>query len=506
MRVGVSALVGLAVATVASAAGCGLDRKTSCRVDSDCLGARTCVQGGCVDPPSYPSEGGVAIGDASSDGVAVEAGAASGAVTLCDPLSLQGPCAPTSDGQPMTCYRASVLAGQDFCAPECDQSAPPQDPTHYACDPSGALLQRCHPDGDTTGRADCAQGLSCYRTNVLGDVGLCIRMPVCTTDADCPSSAYGTCAGTLLRSLVSDASPALGGALHIDHMNCLHADCQSELSACSSLEDCLGANFAGPFEDLCVPRCDSRVCPPNYACEVVFKNGKGEDLCVPSVPGARCAGTGCIAGECEDTGAGFSVCTLPCLVGCSVLDTSVDAFVCVTGGGTSHCVTASSFSGANCESSDECDADAGEFCASVDLFGPIAGHGECRLHCKADGTCDPRGGLPHGCLFDGGGGCFPAVLGVACTPDSGCIEPLACEDVPPEVDVPSMGTRVCSIPCGVDAGGDGDALCSGAAVGGYCAGGWCRPPRTDGQACDRNVQCRSGACDPVMRTCSAIPD
>jgi hypothetical protein len=403
----------------------------------------------------------------------------------------------------MTCYLASALGGEDFCAPACDPNVPVGDPAHYTCDPSGALLARCHPNGDVTGQADCPSELSCYRTNLLGDEGLCMRMPVCAADLDCPTNAHGTCAATIVGSLIPDASPLLAGVVHLDHLNCVQASCQSELSACTSGEDCLGTNFAGPVADLCVPRCDSNTCPPDYACEVVYKNGQGERLCVPSVPGARCTGGNCIAGLCTDTGAGFSVCTLPCVLGCSTFDTSRDAYVCVDGGGSEHCVTPASFSGANCESSLECNQDAGEFCASLDPFGPIAGHGECRVPCNVDGTCDPRGGLPHGCLFDGGGGCFPAVIGVACTPDTGCIEPLSCQAIAPEADVPSMGASVCTVPCGVDGGpdADGGGLCAGPAIGGYCAGGWCRPLRPDGQPCVLDAQCRSAHCDPASMAC-----
>ena len=202
-------------------------------------------------------------------------------------------------------------------------------------------------------------------------------------------------------------------------------------------------------------------------------------------------------------GRGFSLCALPCVLGCSTFNTSRDAYVCVTGGGSQHCVTPGSFSGANCESSPECDQDAGEFCATVDPFGTIAGHGECRAACKSDGTCDPRGGLPHGCLFDGSGGCFPAVLGVACTPEAGCVEPLACQAISGETGVPSMGASVCTAPCGVDGGSDadGDGLCQGPAIGGYCAGGWCRPPLPDGQPCNRDAECRGAHCDPTSGAC-----
>jgi hypothetical protein len=218
------ALLVSAIAVLASTtAACKLDPKAACRRNADCLAPRVCVQGVCVDAAPEASTGDAAVADASA--------------TACDPLEM--PCAPTADGQAMTCYPASALAGTDFCAPACDPTAPVQDPAHSFCDPSGALLQRCHPNADATGRADCPQGLSCYRTSLLADSGLCIQMRVCTIDSDCPTAEHKTCAATLLRALVPDASSAFAAALHIDHLNCLHASCLSQLSACTSGEDCL---------------------------------------------------------------------------------------------------------------------------------------------------------------------------------------------------------------------------------------------------------------------------
>jgi hypothetical protein len=480
----------LAFALVLGAA-CHLDPsgKTGCLSDADCLEGRRCAAGMCEAVSS-------ALG--KND-------AASGSVTLCDSRSGALACAGADAAPPMTCFQASALGGQDFCAQACDptQGLPTTSP--FACVETGALLPRCHPSSFSSPSADCPEGLNCYRTSVVNDEGLCILMPVCATDADCPSGTYNRCAAQVLTG-VSSPSPFI----HLDHLNCVHADCVLLQSACASSEGCLATQYSSFLADICAPNCDSNSnCPPNYSCSRSTSGAGSPDLCLPGLPGIRCNGDNCLFGTCEDTGAGFSVCTIPCAIdaNCAILNTRVNNFVCVTGGGTSHCVTSVPFNGANCDTTDECRADRSEFCSHVNGFGQQISRGECRVPCNADGTCGPQGGLPTACVGAGAGGCFPGLLGVSCQLSSECIGPLSCQSVPAELDVALTTPQICTTPCGVAGGSDADAdaQCAPVAISGYCGGGFCRTPRSTGQACNRNTECASNLCDTTTDTCLTAP-
>lgn len=468
-------------------AACRLDTSTKshCLGDMDCLAGRRCLGGLCASAPAALVSNDAASGDG---------------VVICDSRSPASSCGVAEGGRPLTCFQASALGGQDFCAEACDPTQSPTDPG-FACVDQGALLQRCHPQGNPEPSADCPKGLNCYRTNLLLDEGLCVRMPVCATDADCPSATYNRCAATLVTS-ISSPSPLI----HLDHLNCIQANCLSLQTACASSEGCLATQYAPTYADVCAPNCDSdSKCPPNYSCARATSGGGSPNLCLPGLPGIRCNGPHCVVGDCEDTGAGFSICTIPCISDneCAALDTASDAFVCVTGGSGSHCVTPRPFNGANCTADDQCRADRNEFCAHYNQREQQVSRGECRVPCKDDGTCDPQGGLPHTCLASGAGGCYPGIFGVPCKLASECIPPLSCQDVLAETDVATIDTRICTESCGVDGGGDeeADAQCARSPVSGYCGRGSCRVVRLTGEPCGRNAQCQSQLCDATMNTC-----
>ena len=141
-----------AFAALALTVGCRLGGKTACRVDADCIGPRTCEQGGVRRSTAGRRFGHGRLDRRRGRG---RVGRSGDSVRLA--LSRRA-CSPASDGRPMTCYPASALAGEDFCAFACDPAVPVDDPANTVCDPSGALLTRCHPNGDVTGQADCPQG------------------------------------------------------------------------------------------------------------------------------------------------------------------------------------------------------------------------------------------------------------------------------------------------------------------------------------------------------------
>jgi hypothetical protein len=423
----------------------------------------------------------------------------------CDSTSLDRPCPATSTGRPRTCFAASQLSGQDFCTETCDPASSDPVPDGYQCLGSGALLRVCAPSAGPDAGLACPPGLSCYRTDVLGDWGLCIWMPVCASDTDCPQTTH--CVGQILRGLITN--PIASEVIQTDHLNCVVAQCQSLGTACPNSEGCLAKPyFTGGLGDFCVPKCDSQLqCPPNFSCAVNASGPGSPPLCFPGAPGVRCTGdAGCAGVACQDTGAGFKVCTIHCQSDsdCTILNATSNSFVCVDGGGSSHCVTPSPFSAPNCDpraTAPGCPPD--RQCYQYSPLGPFPGHlGECRFPCDSSGHCAAFGGLAHTCLEGGDGGCYPAVFGVPC--QSQCIADFRCLTVPGEAsDAGDAGSTICTIPCNVDADCDNDPWTNHS---GYCAnGGFCRLGRPTGEPCDRNAECLSRVCDSANRACLDAP-
>src|SRR5581483_1333728 len=122
------------------------------------------------------------------------------------------------------------------------------------------------------------------------------------------------------------------------------------------------------------------------------------------------------------------------------------------------------------------------------------GHGECRVPCDSSQPCAPRGGIPHACLDDGRGGCYPGKLGLPCTPGrSECISDLVCMPAGPDRHSRITSPTICTKPCTSDVDCMGDV-----AIGhtGYCNGSLCRMTGFTGDPCSRNAECGSGECLP----------
>jgi len=427
------------------------------------------------------------------------------------------PCGRTSSGKTAICYSVASLGGSDFCAEACNLGQPLDDPMHFTCTEPGALLRRCSPN-DQPDQADCPEDFACYRTRLSDNEGVCLyKMHVCASDNDCRSNTNDgttTCASTLVGTIFEGTllPISLVPGIHLDHLNCVKRYCARNDSKCPQSQGCLGLEYAVPYADFCVPLCGGvSQCPPNYSCSLGTSGPGSPALCLPGIVGVRCKGEHCVSGQCEDTGAGFSVCATPCKseADCTLLSSASDTFVCVSGGGFQHCVAPRPFHGANCYKTTDCDM--GQTCIFLDGLGEITsgtGHGECRVPCKDDGTCDPRGGLPHTCVGkrgipdDRSGGCFPGEMGMGCQLETECIAGLSCLAVPPEPNY-VFHDKLCTIPCGVDGGTDADAdpqcdVPTAINHGGYCGNGFCRARRMPGQPCDRDVQCRNMRCDGTV--------
>ena len=142
----------------------------------------------------------------------------------CSSTSSAEQCGSTRAGEPMMCFAGYQLAGAgvgDFCTERCNPNAS-VDGAHV-CLSSGAKLATCHPSGQGSNAACPYDELSCLRTDLLGDDGLCVKMPVCSVDGDCSDPSRSTCMATLVREFY--------GATNIppvDHLYCLQSDCDRE--------------------------------------------------------------------------------------------------------------------------------------------------------------------------------------------------------------------------------------------------------------------------------------
>jgi hypothetical protein len=436
----------------------------------------------------------------------------------CDPEAGDAQCGTDENGDPMTCYVGSAqLGGEAFCTKTCDP-ARHADPGSL-CTSSGALLERCDPAEE----GNCPSPLNCYRTDILFDDGLCSWVPVCPfasdedtlDDSQCGLS-HPVCAGDLLRELA--VGTALEGLVRTNNLHCV-SEPPCALNECPGTglaEVCPSAFFATDFglPITCAAPCDRFACPPNFTC--AKSSGPGSPLlCLPGVPGARCTSSeDCLVGDCLDTGAGFSICTLPTVCDSDddcLIHGSSPPFVCVEGipGAGAHCVSTIPFHGANCEDSSDCSEELlcgsepcpPRECSQHSAFVLNPDHGECRFFaCDSSGKCPAFGGLPHACLEDGS--CFPGIFGVPCSSSSDCFANLTCETVPPDGRSRTDDENICTTSC------SDDDDCTSAvnpwlAGGGYCVPapnappdtvGFCRAGAQPDRPCDKPAHCLSHTC------------
>jgi hypothetical protein len=429
-------------------------------------------------------------------------------------------CAPSSDDTPQTCFHTSRLGGEDFCTDACSPLTGDAG-EGKRCLSSGAALTTCDPSNP-----DCPDGLKCYRTDLLNPKGVCTDIPVCDRAADCPASRP-ICGGDLLKALY----PEVVGVIYTDHLPCFEGSCdekECEKKGGMCLRNKVTDTSYVP--DICVPQCDAaHPCPPNFYCETASGSGY-PPICVPGLPGYRCStDDDCMLGSCVQTEAGFGVCSVTC---------TTDEY-CLTIGGLRRpevcakldaqsagiCLAPSPFQGEACAATEVVDADcpAGKHCS---WYNPIDGPnsvvvtpdeptGECRHNCSPDGTCPKVAGLPHVCLGQGAGGCYPAEFGVSCEslkPLAPCVGELVCEELAsPE---PRNGAKaICTLPCAPDpTNGDdtGDAACQAhpLTANGFCGeDGFCRPRRYRGQPCSRDAECGGLLCAPSPQgslTCQGL--
>ena len=423
---------------------------------------------------------------------------------LCDSDATDSHCGTTSEGAPMACFPAGKLGGNDFCADPCDPAAGGAQNTGDGtiCLDSGVRLKACHPSRDVPGDPgprECGDMLSCYRTDLTADEGVCLTGKLCAdSQKDCVSSNRSACASDLLRALYPTAP------LVLDHLQCVTVDCMRSGMNCGNGEVCLPSRVpaqSGPA-DVCVPQCDANLnCPPNYVCYRRISGPLAPNACIPGLIGYKCeTDADCMMGRCLEFGDKFRLCSVPCQTenDCAAYDTERDAYTCrpPAPGIAPHCMTANSFGGAPCLKNSDC-LD-GSTCALYSPYGKTV-TGTCLERCKGDNTCAPRGGIPHTCFdFLDPPVCYPGKTGLPCHTNDDCIEGLLCLDqLELTVDDMRVPKRICTIPCVTDQ--DCRASRQAGVDDNWCDQGVCVLPRPYDQQCDTPTQCQTQRCEPSTR-------
>jgi len=451
----------------------------------------------------------------------------------CNPNAADPACGTDVDNKLMACVPAYQLGGRNFCATGCDvNQEAPEGPTAI-CLPSGpktagpvsgAHLPRCNPGVEN----DCERAeLSCLRTDLLVDEGVCTTVGSCRTDGDCRDPVRAKCMGELLRENYA------GAELKADHTYCLQFGCRARRTACSPGETCLRdvlPQSSAP-SDICVPNCDAnRNCPPNYFCFPDLYSVPSPSVCIPGLLGLRCRSRlDCLFGDCIATkdladapapescappppvgspreapyqpacDLGFNICTVPCNNDddCSKFDSVYGTLFCSKkADGSGHCTGARAFRGAICGKDSDC-LYPGEICGHA---APDITTGLCVQPCeRATGVCPSYGGVPHVCRpqfgptgIDLGGDpwiCWPGYLGMPCAKDEHCIPSLSCQSENALIAI----DKICTIKCASDDDCNANR---------FTAGGWCDPTFSickapladDSPLCTRDSQCESKKC------------
>jgi hypothetical protein len=413
----------------------------------------------------------------------------------------------SSCGDGYACNSSALqLGGTSFCAPKCVARGRLEG---AVCSDIGERAEMCTPAADA-----CDQlGFSCLRTDLASDRGVCLPAPTCATDDECTDPVRSTCLATPVRKIYAQAS-----ALQSDHLFCVQAgSCTPEhgLAACTPGTVCM-ASLAGAaavtLPEICVPSCASDPeapalaargsCPPAFVCSTKALLRRGEPpFCMPGLLGVRCqSDIDCLVGHCAKAGKSGDrrVCVTDCSsdLDCAAYDAvgfvaARMPFLCVEApdddeDARKRCVSPLSFMFGLCTLDSECPS--GERCGAALPKGVFGREVRvCGPDCIGSGTaarCLARGGFPAACHpattgstdggFDGGvadGGevatplgprvCVPALWGLDCSPEGGCVGDLTCAMV--------GGRAQCVLPCTSDAdcGASrwvGDAVCSTAGV------------------------------------------
>ena len=425
----------------------------------------------------------------------------------CNPNAANPACGTDQNEAPMACVPAYQLGGRNFCATGCDVASEAPDTPAAVCLPSGprsagavsgARLARCTP---MEGVNSCQHDeLTCLRTDLTADEGVCMTVNSCRSDGDCRDPVRSKCMGELLRQTYGAKSE-----LKADHTYCLQEGCRARRTACSPGETCLRDILPRTSfpPDICVPNCDANGnCPPNYFCYPEIYSKAVPSICIPGLLGLRCRSRlDCLFGECVDSGLAFKVCSVACKADddCAKFDSEQGTFFCHKQPDKTEgwCTGARAYRGAFCSTTADC-LYPGEICARLTTTTAL---GVCLQTCPTAGRCPVVGGVPHACRpqVNTAGQlapaelpwvCWPGSFGQLCADDADCLPALTCTSVGA-----SPLAKICTTSCR----SDGDCAGNRFASEGHCERGQaevgiCRSPLADGAPCDRSVQCESRKC------------
>src|SRR5262249_2793113 len=120
------------------------------------------------------------------------------------------------------CYGAArPLGAPDFCAPACDSATPA--PTGEVCTES-SLLARCDPSV----RGSCPPGMTCLRTDLPGNEGVCLPISPCSKNGDCVDPVRSECFSAEMSAIYTRRPD-----LQTDHLFCEQAGCLAHQEACA---------------------------------------------------------------------------------------------------------------------------------------------------------------------------------------------------------------------------------------------------------------------------------
>ena len=224
------------------------------------------------------------------------------------------PC--TADGDCLdgyACVDRSMLGLPGFCAPACDPSRSTATCPLGLCTPEGACLTLCAPELDGTVRVDCPSGLTCVRTDLFRDQGVCWDIQGCSVGSECGAEEVPS---ACLSELLGIPALVSGLPLASNRLYCLATPQGPLRDRCSA--GTIPIPGRGDYPGACLPTCneDDATCPPSMSCwnDLGWIFGAAQQsVCWVGTWGSLCeSDQECLFGRCYDVGDGRRLCTERC--------------------------------------------------------------------------------------------------------------------------------------------------------------------------------------------------
>lgn len=229
------------------------------------------------------------------------------------PLDRPYPCAIDADCvEGFDCVDGSALGLPGFCAPSCRPGFPESCPGGV-CTADGACVSGCTPNRDGTLRVDCPSGLTCVRSDLFRDEGLCWDVSGCSLGTDCDGTDVPT---SCLSEVIGVPAVIAGLPIASNRLYCIAAPQGPLGDRCP--EGSIPIPAVEDYPGVCLPTCNDAGdgCPPGMTCwrdlGWIF-SAPLQSVCWVGVWGAPCdSDTDCLFGSCEEVGGRTRVCTERC--------------------------------------------------------------------------------------------------------------------------------------------------------------------------------------------------